>query len=159
MTFYDGFWRLLGGRFGPEKKYLAPPPKFPNSPQRPSRPLSPSRSWRALLGLSIKIDTPPSRRLRLPLPPPRAKKKKFNIRNVHQDYGILFSLRSCRTSSVNFFRLGRKFAGILSVHKRYRVYLERSPRGSTRARGSKKEPDWGGEGGGVKYISWSFPTS
>ena len=38
---------LLGGRFGPEKKNLAPPPppKFPNSPQAPSRPLGPSPSW------------------------------------------------------------------------------------------------------------------
>ena len=33
----------LGGRFGPEKKYLGPPSKaFPNSLQTPSRPLGPS---------------------------------------------------------------------------------------------------------------------
>ena len=70
----------LGGRFGPEKKDLAPhPPQFPNSAQTPSRPLCPSPSLLETpppLLLSNKNRPPPSRRLRLPLPPPRAKKIK-----------------------------------------------------------------------------------
>ena len=40
----------LGGNFGPEKKYLAPPPPK-NSPQTPSRPLDPPPPAR---------ETPPS---------------------------------------------------------------------------------------------------
>ena len=38
----------LGGHFGPEKKYLAPPPpRFPDSLQTPSRPLGPPPSLEA----------------------------------------------------------------------------------------------------------------
>ena len=88
---WDSWWNLcLGGHFGPEKKYLAPPPpKFPNSPQTPSRPLGPSRPG-----------TPPppgifnkNQPTKPPPPPPGAsnylfplpeQKKRKNIRNVHQ---------------------------------------------------------------------------
>ena len=76
---------LLGGNFGPEKKYLSPPPPPRNSPQAPSRPLA-----LPLLGdpppgiFNKKPTSPPSWRLGLPLPLLQAEKKK-NIRNVHQD--------------------------------------------------------------------------
>ena len=74
---------FLGGRFGPEKKYLAPhPSKFPSSPQTPSRPpqrLSPS-SWDPpppLLGFSIKNrPPPPSWAPRTPPSPSPSKKNK-----------------------------------------------------------------------------------
>ena len=78
----------LGGHFGPEKKYLAPPPpKFPNSLQTPSRPLGPSpRTPPPLLGFSIKTKPPPPLGdMESPLPFPEQKNKKIkNIRNVHQ---------------------------------------------------------------------------
>ena len=69
--------------FRPRKKYLAPPPKFPDSLQTPSRPLGPSRPggpppppWDFQLK---KSDPPTSWRLELPIPPPHAEKKKLKI--------------------------------------------------------------------------------
>ena len=71
-------WRdNLGGHFGPEKKYLAPPPPtFPNSTETPSRPLRPFPSWRTpLSGIFNKKSTPsPPGGLGLPHPPPRTEK-------------------------------------------------------------------------------------
>ena len=87
--------RLLGGRFGPEKKIFSPPPpqnsqvhrRHPPGPSAPSPPANPP-----LLGFSIKNRSPPAWRLGLPLPPPRGEKKKIyiyiyisiSLRNVHQ---------------------------------------------------------------------------
>ena len=79
--------------FRPRKKIFSPPPRNPPIRRRPSRPL-PSRPGEPpppLLGFSIKNRSPPppSRRLGLPLPPPRAEKTK-NIRNVHQVFATEF---------------------------------------------------------------------
>ena len=61
----------LGGRFGPRKKYLAPPPQFPNSPQTPSCPLDPPPPGDPpIVELSIK-NRPPAPQT----PPPRSRKK------------------------------------------------------------------------------------
>ena len=78
-------YQNLGGHFGPEKKYLAPPP--PNSRQTPSGPLATPHplSWEKpppLLACFNKKSTPPP--LRPPLSPPPSRKKKKNIRNVHR---------------------------------------------------------------------------
>ena len=70
--FSEGFWEGACHRFcskeawwtfGPEKKYLAPPPRqFPNSLQTPSRPLDPSPSWRPpSWDFQLKATPPPPR--------------------------------------------------------------------------------------------------
>ena len=69
---------FVRGHFGPKKKIFTPPPPK-NSPIRCRHPpgrLAPPALPPPLLGFSIKKPTPPPhRRLRLPLPPPRAEKK------------------------------------------------------------------------------------
>ena len=66
----------LGERFGPEKKYLAPPPKkFPDSPQTPSRPLLLVLLETTPLGFSIKYRLPAPLALRTPPSAPPAEKK------------------------------------------------------------------------------------
>ena len=74
----------LGGHFGPEKKYLAPPPKFPKSPQTPSRPLGPSPSWRTPPppGIFDKNRTPPPPDASdSPLPLPEQKRPPKNLKS------------------------------------------------------------------------------
>ena len=75
-------WKL-GGHFGPEKKYLAPPPPktFLETASWPPPPIS----WETPPpGIFNNKPTPaPSWRLGLPFPAPEQKKIK-NIRNVHQ---------------------------------------------------------------------------
>ena len=69
----------LGGNFGPEKKYLAPPP--PQIPKFPSNtlPAPPPPTRRGdpppLLGFSMKNLPPPLRPLGLPFPTPPSRKK------------------------------------------------------------------------------------
>ena len=76
----------LGGDFGPEKKYLAPPP-HPNSPQTPSRPAPrlppPTRETPPPGIFHKKSPPPPPGASHSPFPSPEQKKIK-NIRNVHQ---------------------------------------------------------------------------
>ena len=74
----------LGGRFGPEKKYLAPSPAIP---QFAADTLPALRPFPLLetppVGFSIKNPPPPLLAPRTP-PPPRPEQKKIkNIRNVH----------------------------------------------------------------------------
>ena len=87
----------LGGHFGPEKKYLVPPPKLPKSAQTPSRPLGPS--WRPppLVGFSIKNLPPPlPAPSDSPFPVPQQKKIK-NIRNVRQVIDVIIHhIRRCQ---------------------------------------------------------------
>ena len=82
----------LGGRFGPEKKYLAPPPpppkKFRNSPQTPSRrhPLLeiPPPSW----DFQQKRSPPPPGASDSPFPLPERKKKlKISETSTKKNYG------------------------------------------------------------------------
>ena len=78
--------KRLGGNFGPEKKYLAPPPpKFPANTLPASRPPPPpTREPPSLLKFSIKKSPPPLPAPRTPPSPPPSRKIK-NIRNVHQE--------------------------------------------------------------------------
>ena len=87
-------FELLGGHFGPPKKYL-PPPQVPNSPQTLPWPLGPSPSWRTPPppGNFNKNRPPPPDASESPFPPPRCplpdekNKRKYSetstkIRNV-----------------------------------------------------------------------------
>ena len=73
-----------GGHFSPEKKYLASP-EFPADTLPPHPPPVLRDPPPPVLGFSTKTEPPPppSRRPGLPLPVPRAKKRK-NTPNVHQ---------------------------------------------------------------------------
>ena len=65
-----GFWRIflcvflfsgsdyLGGNFGPEKKYVTPPPAPPNISHKHPSPPHPPRNPPPLLGFSSKISPP-----------------------------------------------------------------------------------------------------
>ena len=78
---------LLGGHFGPEKKYLAPPPPSPQafprhlpSPAPPSRESPPPSLCFLFKPAPLAASSDAS-----PFPPPQNRKKKQkNIRNVHQ---------------------------------------------------------------------------
>ena len=79
----------LGGHFGPQKKYLAPPPSPQTFPRRTS------------LSRTVSSDNPPPSprpppRTPPPFPPPRNRKKK-KIRNVHQGKIGPSSLRPSNT--------------------------------------------------------------
>ena len=87
----------LGGHFGPEKKYLASPQK---SPIRRRHPPSPSET--PLLGFSLKNRPPASWRLGLPLFPPRAEQKKFEMST--KLYSLSFLSLVFWNSLVNFKR-------------------------------------------------------
>ena len=82
---------LLGGHFGPEKKYLAPAP--PKNPQFAADTLPAPRpllgDLPALLGFSIKNRPPPSRRPRTPpSPSPSQKNKKYPKRPQGLNGGV-----------------------------------------------------------------------
>ena len=77
----------LGGRFGPEKKYLdPPPPQIPQFAAVTVPAIRPLLETPPLLGFSIKNGPPPllAPRTPPPLPLPEREKNK-NIRNVHQE--------------------------------------------------------------------------
>ena len=84
--------------FRPRKKYLGPPPEFPNSPQTPSRPLGPSWPPPPLLGFSIKNRSLPPQRLRLPpFPLPEQKKEKISETSNHFRAGTTNKQESTKT--------------------------------------------------------------
>ena len=93
----------LGGNFGPEKKYLAPPPQFPANTLPAPRPPGPHPPGRPPpLGFSIKISPPdPPGASDSAFPSPEQKKIK-NIRNVHQGLFLLFFARFCTFCAVCF---------------------------------------------------------
>ena len=72
--------KLLGGRFGAPKQYLAPPPPLPNCPIPSRHPPGPSDppppgTPPPLLGLSLETDPPPSPGRAFPLPEQKKKNK------------------------------------------------------------------------------------
>ena len=76
----------LGGHFGPEKKYLAPPPHpHRHSPDAPLFSAPPPRITLPPLYFCSNRPPRPTPRTPPPFPPPRKRKKIKNIRNVRQE--------------------------------------------------------------------------
>ena len=84
VKYYRG--SILGGHFGPEKKYLAPHPPHRHAPGALPPPAPPPRNPPPpSLYFFIKKPAPrPPPRTPPPSPPPRNRKKTKNIWNVHQ---------------------------------------------------------------------------
>ena len=114
-----------------KKNIFKPPPQFPNLPQTSSRPLGPSPSWRPPPSWdfrSKKATLPSSRRLGLPLPPPRGEKnikypKRLPRRSVRT--ALLESIGRGEFSSCRFchgflreFSLGMSWGPLARFKKR-----------------------------------------
>ena len=116
---------VLGGYFGPGKKYLAPPPpQFPNSLQTPSRPLGPSRPGDPpLLGFSIK-NRPPPPPLPAPQTPPSASPSRKNISETSTKGCLQFLRRIALLRSFADLRF-HSFADICALLRSFACFCVR----------------------------------